>query len=72
VDRRAGNAEGETVSAIPKSPNPRGSAHSPMQIREGGWAEYSRLKNEFIKKHPNASSREIDQAARRIAKQLNL
>lgn len=37
-----------------------------------GWAEYSRQKNEWVRQNPGASSREIDQAARRIAKELGL
>jgi hypothetical protein len=36
------------------------------------WQEYSRQKQQWVVDHPNASSREIDVAARRIAKELGL
>lgn len=53
--------------------NPRGSAHVGFNRPQSGpWYQYSRRKYEWIKEHPNASSREIDKAARQIAKELNL
>lgn len=57
-----------------RAPNPRGSPHSAFNQRHqnSAWATYSQKKNDWIKNHPEASSREIDVAARRIARELGL
>lgn len=53
--------------------NKRGSAHTPFAHRNGdGWAVYSQKKNEWIRTHPSATHKEIDRAAKRIAKELGL
>jgi hypothetical protein len=58
---------------VSRAPNPRGCPHSGfVPAQDGGWAEYSRRKYAWIKAHPDASSREIDKAAKKIAKDLNL
>ena len=54
------------------APNPRGAPKSRFMQRTGGWAEYTARRNDWIRAHPNASSREIERAARRIAKELGL
>lgn len=38
----------------------------------GSWKTYTDRKAEWIRKHPNASHREIDKAARAIAASLGL
>jgi hypothetical protein len=48
-----------------------GSAHKGIRSA-GGWQEYSERKNAWVRANPAASSREIDAAARRIAKELGL
>jgi hypothetical protein len=42
------------------------------RVVKNEWQNYSDQKAAWIKAHPGASSREIDQAARRIAKELGL
>jgi hypothetical protein len=54
-------------------PNPRGTPTSGfVPAQDAGWAEYSRRKYAWIKAHPDATSREIDRAARKIADELGL
>jgi hypothetical protein len=53
--------------------NPRGCPASGfVPAQDAGWAEYNRRKYAWIKAHPDASSREIDKAARKIADELGL
>jgi hypothetical protein len=52
--------------------NRNGSPTSPFVKRQGGWTAYSFQKNAWIAAHPNASSAEIDAAAKRIARELGL
>lgn len=52
--------------------NRRGDGASPFIKREGGWKSYAAQKNAWIAAHPNASSAEIDRAAKRIAASLGL
>lgn len=42
------------------------------RVVNNDWQRYSDLKAAWIKAHPEASSREIDREARRIAKELGL
>lgn len=53
-------------------PNRRGTVNTNFRVMNGNWREYAQQKQEWIKAHPKATSREIDVAARAIAKRLGL
>lgn len=56
-----------------KAPNPHGTPFTPFGgRRKGKWHEYTARKQRWIEANPNATSRQIDVAARAIAKELGL
>jgi isopentenyldiphosphate isomerase len=59
---------------VARPANRIGQCNTPFRLgrQSSKWREYSDKKQAWVKAHPEAGSREIDAAARRIAKELGL